>query len=150
MLQPHCFHLPEDCKHLFYQSYILPIFDYCDVVWSGLSASLVEKLEVHHRKVLKLLYCKDKLFPSDSLYTTTRTTPLSTRRKLHSRLLVHKISLNKVPRHMVKYSWFNPVRSTRNAISLPRAHCSSFLKSPIFLSYCAWSSLPLSIKSCMP
>ena len=37
MLQPHCHHLNVRCRKLFFSSYILPIFDYCDTAWCGLS-----------------------------------------------------------------------------------------------------------------
>ena len=90
VLQPHCTHLPIQCKLLFYQCYILPIFDYCDTAWCGLSDPTLNQLKVHHRFILKILYNKDRCFPSDALYRLSHTSPLSVRHKHHLCTLVQK------------------------------------------------------------
>ena len=44
MIRPHSTFLSDKCKTLFYRSYVLPIFDYSDICWSGLSSSLANLL----------------------------------------------------------------------------------------------------------
>ena len=56
VIRPHCFHLPVKCKLLFYKLYILPLFMYAAVSWCGLSSVLAERLENHHRKLLRILF----------------------------------------------------------------------------------------------
>ena len=55
ILSPHCSYLPLSCKLLFYLAYLRPIFDYADTSWVGLSSSAAAKLEIHHKKILKIL-----------------------------------------------------------------------------------------------
>ena len=148
MLQPHCQHLNDNCRKLFFKSYILPIFDYCDIAWCGLSQTLLHRLEVHQRLLLKILFRKDQTFASLCLYKLASTHPLLARHQQHLCILVQKIFLAQVPKHIPKYNWFVTTRPTRNALSLPRASSSLFLKSPFFSAYSLWSNLPTSIKTC--
>ena len=149
MVQPHCKHLSSTCKYLFYRCYILPIFDYCDTAWcSALSASSLNKLEVHHRLLLKIIHNKDRLFSSKSLYHVARTTPLVSRHKSHLCSLIHKIHLQKFPSHMQAYNWFLPSGRTLNNLALPPASNSLFLKSPFFSGYSYWQALPSELKTC--
>ena len=55
ILSSHCYHLPISCKLLFYSAYLRPIFDYADTAWAGISTTRAAKLEIHHKKVLKIL-----------------------------------------------------------------------------------------------
>ena len=55
-LQAHCRHLPLSCKRLFYRCYILPLLDYCDTAWSGITTTVLNKLETHNRMLLKILF----------------------------------------------------------------------------------------------
>ena len=58
-LASHCSHLPHECIRLFYHCYILPIFLYCSIAWSSLlSKSLMSTLEVHNKRILKVLFRK--------------------------------------------------------------------------------------------
>ena len=147
VLQSHFSHLPIECKLLFYRLYILPLFDYCDTAWSGMLSCNSDKLEVHHRRILKLLFGKSRHFASHSLYALAHTTSLCQRRNYHLCVLIHKILLGLVPFHLNKYNWFSLGRRTRSSLSLPRSNTSLFLRSPFFSGYSLWSSLPIDIRS---
>ena len=60
-LQAHCRHLPLSCKRLFYRCYILPLLDYCDTAWSGITTTVLNKLETHNRMLLKILLILAKI-----------------------------------------------------------------------------------------
>ena len=123
------------------KGYICPIFDYCDVAWCGLSTTISNKLEICQRKLLKMLFCLPRDFSSAQLYILARVCPLSIRRSLHSNMLIQKIKLEKVPRHLFPYDWFVRSRSTRAQVSLPAARTVQFTKSPLFHSYSDWLKL---------
>ena len=125
----------------FFSLYICPIFDYCDVAWCGLSTTISDKLEVCQRKLLKMLFCLPRDYSSAQLYVLARVCPLSIRRSLHSNMLIQKIKLEKVPRHLFPYDWFVRSRSTRAQVSLPVARTVQFTKSPLFHSYSDWLKL---------
>ena len=130
-LKPHCCYLPHDCRSLFFSLYICPIFDYCDIAWCGLSNTISDKLEVCQRKLLKMLFCLPRDFSSAQLYVLAHVCPLSIRCSLHSNMLIQKIKLEKVPRHLFPYDWFVPSLSTRAQVSLPAARTVQFTKSPL-------------------
>ena len=118
-LQAHCRHLPLSWKSLFYRCYILPLLDYCDTAWSGITTTVLNKLETHNRMLLKIILSKDRRLPSASLYEIAKISPLSTRYRYHLCVLIHKILhvLNKITLHMEAYNWFSETRNTWNSAS---------------------------------
>ena len=145
ILSSHCYHLPISCKLLFYSAYIRPIFDYADTAWAGISTTRAEKLEIQHKKVLKILLRKPRMLPSSTLYALAHTTPLSKRRNSHLVTLIHSLKLNLCPPHLHCFNWFSS-RSTRNSLSLPKPKSSFLLHSPLFTAYSAWLALPQEAK----
>ena len=149
LVQPHCRLFSSNCKYLFYRCYISPIFDCCNTAWcSALSISALNKLDVHHRLLLKILHNIDRLFSSESLYHIARTTPLVSRQNSHLCSLIHKLYIQKTPSHMQMYNWFLPSGRTRNNLGLPSASTSLFPKSPFFSGYSYWQALPAEQKAC--
>ena len=68
---------------------ILSLLDYCDTAWSGITTTVLNKLETHNRMLLKIVFSKDLRFPSASLYEIAKISPLSTRHKYHLCILIH-------------------------------------------------------------
>ena len=77
--------------HLLYQAFVLPIFDYCDTVWSPSNASCIRRLERVHSKFLYSL----PPFHSSDLGIT-----LVERRTFHTAVQVFKILRNVSPTYM--------------------------------------------------
>lgn len=147
-LVSHCSHLTHSCKVLFYKCYILPIFIYANSAWSGIGKNLADALELHHKRILKILFKKQPSFPSSQLYHLAQTCPLSERRTMDSCILAHRLLNNNVPAHLETYNWANNKHSTRTRVLLPLAKTVAFTKSPIFLAYTNWLDLPLDLKLC--
>ena len=147
-LVSHCSHLPLECIPLFHHCYILPIFLYCSTAWSSLlSKSLMSTLEVHNKRILKVLFRKPSYFPSAELYDMFNTFPISSQVDRKLCIVVHSIRLDKAPPHLRKYNWFLPTSPTRNFCTLPQARTSAYIRSPFFAAYSLWLALPLSVKS---
>ena len=72
-------------------SFVLPIFDYCDTIWSPSKASRIRRLERVHSKFLSS-------FPS-SHCSDLRTT-LAERRKFHTAMQVFKVLHNISPAYL--------------------------------------------------
>ena len=142
-----CSHLPLECIRLFYHFYILPICLYCSTAWlSLLSKSLMSTLEIHNKRILKVLFRKPSYFPSAGLYDMFNTFPISSQANRKLCIVVHSIRLDKAPPHLRKYNWFLPTRPTRNPCTLPQARTSAYNRSPFFAAYSLWLALPLSVK----
>ena len=100
----------------------------------------MNKLEIPHKSLLKILFNKQRLFPSLELYCISNTQPLQDNRKQQLCVLIHRI-------HLSVFNWFSLSRSTRNSLSLPRANSAAFTNSPLFLSYSLWLQLPQHVKT---
>ena len=98
IIYSHRAHLPDSCRALFYNAYILPHFDYCCTAWTNLSIAQQQKLETHNRSLLKILYHMPKSLSSVALYMVSSTRPLLERRRIMMCCLIHRIRLSKIPR----------------------------------------------------
>ncbi|XP_065895816.1 uncharacterized protein [Dysidea avara] len=71
---------PPTVRKLLYQVYLLPILEYCDVVWQPTNASQTRRLERFHSKYISL--CNDSSISGQSL---------TERRKFHTILQTYKV-----------------------------------------------------------
>jgi len=76
---------------LLYQAFVLPIFDYCDTLWSPSNASCIRRLERVQSKFLSLL---------SSSQTSDLSSTLAECRTFHTTTLVFKILHNVSPTYM--------------------------------------------------
>ena len=141
IIYSHRAHLPDSCRALFYNAYILRHFDYCCTAWTNLSIAQQQKLETHNRSLLKILYHMPKSLSSVALYMLSSTRPLLERRRIMMCCLIHRIRLSKMPPHLKAFYWFRRDNSTRNQLSLPLARSSALLHSPLFNGYLHWLKL---------
>ena len=150
-ISPHISHLHHGCRIQIYHSYVLPLFDYCSLVWSsGLSSALMHRLEVTHRKLLRLIFRMPPLTSSQTLYILASSSPLSERFPHSARKFIHRIKLQLAPdppHALAHLSWFNNSSRTRCSLHFPLARSSILIKSPLFTSYSHWSRLPQEVKS---
>ena len=87
---------PPAVRKLLYQGYILPVFDYCDVVWAPTTAKQTSQLERFHSKYTS--FCTDSFI---SRYSLTE------RRQYHTILQIYKILHKMTPvylHHMFSYT----------------------------------------------
>ena len=86
---------PVACKvlRLLYQAYIMPILDYCDIVWSPCSAFYIRRLErVHSRFVSSI--------PSSTLAVFDLKLSLAERRTYYTAVKVFKILYEIAPPYL--------------------------------------------------
>ena len=131
-ISPHISHLHHGCRIQIYHSYVLPLFDYCALVWSsGLSSALMHRLEVTHRKLLRLIFRMPPLTSSQTLYILASSSPLSERFPHSACKFIHRLKLQLAPPHALAHlSWFNNSSRTRCSLHFPLARSSILLKSP--------------------
>ena len=89
-----------------YKSLIVPIFDYCDSVWSCCNkcACDADGLERLQRRAAKIVSMSSS---SDSTMQILKWLPLETRRDKHVCKLVTKCLTNNVPQFLFNYFTFN-------------------------------------------
>ena len=64
---------------------------------------------------------------------------------VHLASLVHSIKLELCPPHLMCFNWFSSLR-TRNSLLLPKCNSSTLLRSPLFIAYSVWLTLPSEVK----
>ena len=90
---------------MLYKLHILPIYDYCDIVWSSCSNTLLQSLN-------RLLLKANKLFPNPSLFVS-----LTSHRNFHLCIMAFKILRHLSPPYLfntLKFSISLSNRSLRN------------------------------------
>ena len=143
--------LPRSLLLLSLKSYILPQFDYCDVVWCGCTKSESTRLEsllnFACRTVLRISKHSSASAARQELHLST----LSSRRKLHLSQAVFKcLSSNSPPYVSTLFSTPNSSHYTWSHVSsqlnLPPSKSSFGQRAFSFSGASMWRSLPPSIR----
>ena len=89
-----CF-LPLEARKLFYDSYILPYFDYCSIIWGTCSKYVMSDLEKIQKKAARVILDKDINTRSRILFSELRWMPLTDRIDHHRATQIYKCLNNK-------------------------------------------------------
>ena len=146
-------YLDIDSRKLFYNAYILPIFDYCCTVWGNMSEENILRLEKLQKRAARTILNVPVQTPTNPLFTTLGWLPVRTRFIYHKLVMVYKILHKQTPeylnnlclRTMDIYSRNLRSTSTNNLI-VPRPNTNMFKKSFTYSAAVEWSSLPSMIK----
>jgi hypothetical protein len=83
-----------------YKAYILPHFDYGDVLWDGCTETQAEELESLHLDALRTIIGTVRGTSHEKIYSESGFTTLSERRKRHKLIMYHKIVNEHVPNYL--------------------------------------------------
>ena len=84
--------LPRHVLMAFYSAYILPSFDYCNIVWHSCSAKLVTKLESLQNYAGRIILKKRRFCSATAVRKTLGWSTLQSRRELHTAIQAFKVS----------------------------------------------------------
>ena len=136
-----------------YKSFILPHFDYADVIWDNYTETLANILEELHLEAIRIIIRGVRGTSHEKLYKESGFCPLRERRKRHKLIQFFKMINHMCPDYLS--SIVPPLVSSRNPYSrrrphdrdIPRSrtelHRTSFISSTTTL----WNNLPDEIKS---
>ena len=141
--------LPRRVLMTFYSAYILPSFDYCDVVWHSCSAKLVTKLESLQNYAGRIILKKRRFCSATAVRKTLGWSTLQSRRELHTAIQAFK-SLNGMdPGYLAPLltpsSSIHNHRtraSTTDLLHLPQVSTNFGKKSFAFRAASVWNALP--------
>ena len=83
-----------------YKSFILPIFDYADIIWDRCTENLSNKLEDLHSEALRIILGGVRGTSRVKLYEESGFCPLKERRERHKLLMFHKMVNNNCPSYI--------------------------------------------------
>ena len=80
---------------------VLPVLDYCDVVWHECGQGNSDKMERLQRRTARIVFFKAA--STDQIMTKLGLEPLYYRRRTHILRLVNKCITNRIPRYLLNY-----------------------------------------------
>ena len=145
-------YLNDNMKSLFYNSYIMPIFDYCCIIWGFGKQSHISKLTSLQKRAAKIILCEPKTTPSSDLFKTLQWLTFKSRCTYHIGIMIYKSLENNVPEYisdLIQISQNNryTLRSTSKQ-NLATATCKTNIKQQSFqyISVQVWNSIPMTIR----
>ena len=137
-----------------YNAFVLPHFDYCDILYTAANAGILVQLDqLQYQAALSITGAikgsnKDKVFHSLGWH------PLSLRRKLHMSIYTFKVlnSFGNVSNKKLfdMYYRHNPRPGLRPSLNyvIPHTYSQAFRKSTILSCITIWNTLPDDLKMC--
>ena len=84
-------YLPMNARKLFYYTLILPLFDYCDIIWGDRgNSTLMQSLQILQNKAAKEILDRPYYSSSTDALETLQWKTLECRRKIHRCIFIHK------------------------------------------------------------
>ena len=142
--------LPRDSRKLFYTSYIMPLFDYCCVVWGNCSQMLLNDLLKLQKRAARLILNKDWTTRSNVLFSDLEWMPLADRISYLTAVQVNKCLNNQCSSLLDSLFQYNNTvhthttrSATNNNIFIQRKHHKSFS----FKGAVTWNAIPAQVRN---
>lgn len=139
----------------FYNSYVLPIFDYGCVVWGQTTLTNQLRLVRLQKRAARLILRADFSTPSELMFKELNWLSFPKRTQYHTCLMVYKSLNNKAPEYISSLLSFvseHHARQTRssanNALHIPRSKTTYFDKAFSVFGPKIWNSLPIAVREC--
>ena len=144
--------LSDEMKKLFYNSYILPSFDYCCNVWGNSKQVYVKKILTLQKRAARIILSKPFKTPSKEMFKTLNWLTFENRCKYHTAIIVYKALNDLTPSYIkdiVKISTnekYNLRSTSRQDIAHVRYNTLYKKQSFTFYSIHVWNILPQCIR----
>ena len=138
---------------LYLKSYILPSFNYCDVVWSGYTKDEILRLETLLNFACRTVLHRRRDYSASTAHGELGLSTLSTRRKLHLAQTMFKCLSSQSPPYLSQLfssptSHYNTYSSSTCQLNLPSPRTCFWQKAFSFAGASLWRSLPEDIRTC--
>ena len=126
---------------LLYSAFVLPLFDYCDVVWCPTTAKFTALIERTHSKFMKKL---------PALYQSKFSFTLVERRKFHTAIQIFKSIHQKLPSYLHNIFHYSRditghIGRNINRLFVPRVNNNYGKRSFYYRGAMIWNSLPSTV-----
>ena len=144
-----CF-LPLSARKLFYDSYILPYFDFCSIIWGNCPKYVLADLEKIQKRAARIILNQDINTRSHVLFSELRWMPLADRIDYHRSIQVYKClnnnnnqGLNELFQYTKNIHNYSTRSSKSNHLHAQICHKKSFT----YTGVNSWNKIPNSIKT---
>jgi hypothetical protein len=144
-------YVPRSSLQIFYNSYILPIFDYGITVWGHTSDYNIDRLTRLQKRAARIILKAHYLTPSTQMFKELKWQPIRDRIKFHSATMVYKSLNGRAPEYMNDLLKVidNSVRTrsmTQKHLEVPRSNKKIHEGSFSVYGPKLWNELPLEIR----
>ena len=144
--------LPRSCLDKLYKSMILPLLDYCDVIYDSCTMYESEQLDKLQRKASLLCTGAFRITSNEKLLKELGWPKLKNRRTSHRLVLFYKILNDLTPQYLkqlcnlIPHNTNNYQLRRNNSFLVPFIHRKSFSKSYFPKTIRDWNKLPNDVK----
>jgi hypothetical protein len=146
--------LTDDMKTIFYNSYLLPIFDYCCVLWGKDNKNYINKINILQKRAAKIILNKPIKTPTKGLFKSLNWLSFNERCKYHSAVLIYKVINQIAPAYLLDILTFsrnekhNLRSSIHNDLVLQKIPRTNYYKDSFsYYSMKVWNDIPVDIRS---
>ena len=120
------------------ETYSLSVFNYGDIIYQNISGRLANKIQLSQNSCMRFVFGLRKYDHISHCFETNKTLNMENRRKLHSLVLMHKISLGLAPEYLsekiIRHSDFHSYHTrARDNIAVQRVN-STLRSNTFFIS----------------
>ena len=147
-------YLNLESRKLFYSGYILPLIDYCIIIWGSCSTECLNRIVKLQKRAARLILDTDFLAPSAPLFEKLGWMTVYNRITYHKCVLIFKCLNDEAPSYLIEktnYISQSNHYQLRSAVSgdlcVPKSKTELFKKSFCFSGPSTWNSLPVSVRN---
>ena len=146
-------YLTLELKQMFYNAYILPVFDYGSITWSSCGKQIYSKLLIFQKRIARWILAKPCHTPSAPLFVELKWLSMENRHKFHIAVMTYKVLNNDAPsylNHFISISESNRynLRSTsKRYLNHTRANTEYLKQSFRIVSMQVWNDIPYHIRN---
>ena len=139
--------LPLKLKMILYNTLIVPIFNYADIIWGGCSKTQSRRLQVSQNFAARSILGKSKYDSGKEALKELKLLNLENRRVVHESVFAHKGLSEKLPisiqnRYNKYKSKMNTRKSKYKKLNIPQHNLSKYKKSPVYRTITSWNKTP--------
>ena len=132
---------------ILYNTLIVPIFNYADIIWGGCSKTQLRRIQVSQNFAARSILGRSKYDSGKKALKELKLLDLDKRRVVHESVFAHKGLCGKLPISIQnRYSKYKSKISTRkskyNKLNIPQHNLTKFKKSPIYRTITSWNKAP--------
>ncbi len=143
-------YLPLDARKLFFNSYVLPHFDYCSIIWGNCSKTALNKLVKLQKRAARLILNKDYSTRTCELFSDLDWMPLGDRISFKRAVQVYKCLNDNASQgldNLFEYNRNIHSHNTRSATDNNLHIAPNHTKSFSYLGATTWNNIPTSVRN---
>jgi len=142
--------LPTNVREMLVKSLLMPLFDYCDFLFTDLNGKLLKQLQIAQNSCIRFIFDLKKFDHVSQCFPKVGILPLQSRRTLHSLVLLYKIlNNNNMTRLRGNFKYLSLERARAcKLLCVPKHRTSLFNKSFTVFTIRLWNQIPNEIKLC--